>query len=298
MERIDGYLCIDDCEKVLADKDKHQYWVIINNEEYYFKPATLPYHELIAYYAAEILGIEACYCDLAVLNGEKGIISKSLRNKKDKLVLGDVFLDDYLLNSMNNIKKMGLSKGMADLIEIDYFEGGYSYSEQVNNLEIIWQALEYRYGNKVNIKEIMNQFVLMYLFTIIFHDVDKHPGNWMLIENKEGVNLAPLFDNERIFEDYCCGVNLSTSFNDSGDDICSSLKEFLKISSSEYFDFFVIKYDEIISNFDRILELVERQIGAEIPFIDRGRIVLGFSKNRLMIEKALDSFSKKRCLKN
>ena len=71
MKRIDGYLCIDDCDKVIADKDKHHYWVMIDDYEYYFKPAECPHHELIAYYAATILGIEACYCDLAILNGEK-----------------------------------------------------------------------------------------------------------------------------------------------------------------------------------------------------------------------------------
>lgn len=173
MERIDGYLVIDDYKRVVSDKDEKRCWVYLDGEEYYFKPTTVfdvdnklvnyAYKELVGYQAAKFLGINACYCDLAILNGEKGVISKSLRNDEVKLVSGNEILGDYIADNFEIVKSMGFGDELASQIEkyglgdtTRYFSAMY-----INNLEIIWQALEYKYKDRIDIYSVMKQFVMM-----------------------------------------------------------------------------------------------------------------------------------------
>lgn len=284
MKRIDGYLCIDDYFRKLVDREKGQYWVYIDGVEYYFKPSCISgllYSELIAYYMALELGVEVCFCDLAELNGERGYISKSLRSDNIELVPGEVILGDYLVNSLKVIADMGLCDDGVKMLKEDLMDdvSGCFCSDYVNTLEIIWQALEYRYGGKINIESVMNQFVLMYMYTIICGDADKHPGNWLVIESKENIRLAPLFDNELILNDYFSDVNLSVNFSDFNCSIFASLREFFKVSASEYFDLFIEKFEKIVDSFELILFKVESQIGMEIPFDDKQYIIDSFNKN-------------------
>ena len=312
MERIDGYLVIDECKRVVSDKNDEQYWVYIDDEEYYFKPTVFDmgnefvnfaYKELVGYQAAKFLGIDACYTDLAVINGNKGIISKSLRKEGINLVSGNEILGDYIADNFDIVKDMGMGSELASQTEkyglgdtTRYFSAMY-----INNLEMIWQALEYRYKDKINIKSIMHQFVLMYMFTIILGDADKHPGNWFILENGENIKLAPLFDNGNILIGYEEGydidkikMNFSTNFKDYEVNLVQTLKVFLETSGEEYFDLFVNIFDKMLMNFDAILDMVEKQIGVEIPEYEKEKIIVAFNKNSEKITEIIDSFKIKR----
>lgn len=300
MERINGYLCIDDCEKKLADKDKGQYWVYIDGVEYYFKPARFSYNELIAYYGAKILEIDACFYDLAILNGELGYISKSLRSEGVRLVSGDEIFGDYINHivesgSMNLFSEMFLNGKKANAIDKDFcYEDDEIEVDDINNLQVIWQALMYRYKNKIDINKVMDQFVLMYIFVVIFNDMDKHPGNWFILESEKEIKLAPLFDNELIFDNYYRNMNFSVSFQDYQGGVFNSLRVFLCAFPSEYFELFVNKFEKIELNFEMILALVEKQIGVGIPKFERNCIIAMFDKHSECIRKIIDEFNVKR----
>lgn len=304
MERIDGYLVIDGCKKVRADKDKDHYWVYIENQEYYFKEMDNPYNELLGYNACKYLGIDACYTDLAILDGKRGVISKSLRNNKSKLVSGDELLGDYLAHNFDIISDMGFVGVEADNVK----EYGlvnttirYLNSIYINNLEIIWHALEDRYKDKINISEVMHQFVLMYIFTILFADIDKHPGNWYIMECENGVRLSPLFDNGDILVSYEGGYEpenviacLSTNFNDNEVNQINSLKTFFEVSSYEYFLMFVSMFDKAVMNFDEIIKLCEKQIGRQIPKYEKEKIIVSFNKTQEKIQEVIDKYKKRK----
>lgn len=305
MERIDGYLVIDDCKRVVSEKDDEQYWVYIDGEEYYFKPTVFgsrnyAYNELLGYHAAKFLGLGACFCDLAILNGEKGIISKSLRNDKVKLVSGSEILGDYLALNFDMVKDMGFDKELADSVYEYGLSGDKKYfsAMYVNNLEIIWHALEYRYKDKININEVMHQFILMYIFTIIFGDADKNPNNWFIMEDGDDISLSYLFDSMDIFIGYEAGydpdkmtMSFSTNFKDYEVNLEESLKTFFKTSPREYYNWFVAIFNKVIMNFFVILEEIEKQIGMKIPLHDRNRLISNFNKNSLRIIEVIDSFS-------
>lgn len=303
MKRIDGYLVIDGCKKINSDKDKNHYWVYINGEEYYFKEMDNAYNELLGCNACKYLGIDACYTDLAILDGKYGIISKSLRDNGSKLVSGDELLGDYLANNFDIIKEMGFDGEVAVRVK-EYGLGDttrYLSSIYINNLEIIWHALEDRYKGLIDIEEVMKQFVSMYMFTILFADIDKHPGNWYVMEDKDGVRLAPMLDNGDILIGYEDGYEtdnviacFSTNFSDHEVNQINSLKTFFEISSYEYFLLFVNMFDKVVMNFDEIIALCEKQIGREIPKNEKEKIIVSFNNNCEKIQNVIDMYKKRK----
>jgi len=305
MTRIAGFLRIDTCPKELAHehhKKTNHYWVNIDGTEYYFKPTNFYYNELIAYHTAKFLGIDACFCDLAILNGEKGIISKSLRKENTKLISGRQIIKEYIYKSLNNLlytKKMIKNSGIFDWIfNKNYRNRNDMCMEYINNLEIIWQVLEERYKNdqRFNIESIMHQFILMYIFTILVYDGDRYACNWLIEETNLKIKLAPLFDNEDAFnytnekikQEHILkyAVNIETSDYNQ----LASLRTFLEISSSNYYDLFLELFEKISNNFDIIIKNVENQIGIEIPINKKERIISNFNTNMEQINKVLSEF--------
>lgn len=290
MERILGYLCIDEFDKVLVDSEKQHYWIYINGEEYYFKPTRHAYNEIIAYYGAKYFGIDACYYDLAMLNNEKGVISKSLRNPKIKLVSGDCILDNYLKKSYDELEKIGFSnKNLSEDVMCD----------DINNLEVIYNALLCKYGNKIDIESVMNEFVLMYLFDILFCNVDRHAGNWMLLESCNDIKLAPLLDNELIlkYDVFSGDVALKVNFNDSYSTSGESLRVFLNVYPLEYFKLIEERFLLVAENFIKIMNLVEEQIGSKMPLEIRNNLVSKFYINYSDLSKIMNDFKKTNLIK-
>lgn len=307
MDRIDGFLCIDGCEKVLAHehhKKNNHYWVYINGEEYYFKPTDNCYNELIGYHAAKFLGIDTCYCDLAILNGQKGIISKSLRNEKINLITGMQILNEYVYSSISNLywtKKM-LDK--SDIMKKIWFDDKYRdkseyISNGINDLENIWHALEYKYklDKRFNIEKVMHQIITMYIFTLLSYDTDKYAVNWSIMEYEDDIKLAPLFDNEDSFnytkdklnQNY--RINLSTNPENYNCNQLEAIEVFLKTSSSEYYDMFFEMYEKIFNNFNKIIENAEKQIGTSISLSKKLIIVNGFYKNMHQIRNFIEEYN-------
>lgn len=299
MERVNGYLVIDGCRCEVVNEEKGHYFVYIDGEEYFYKLITYHYKELVAYYGAKMMGIDCSFYDLAVLDKEIGYISKSFRKDNVRFILGEDILNDYLkgerifkeglVRNIDVINNMGVKALGIDNLN-DYIEDCYLESDDLNNLEIIWQALEYRYGDKINISKVMEQIILMYIFTIIFYDTDKQSSNWGILESDDDINLVPLFDNEFILNNSYAGVSLSVNFNDYNFDVTDSLINFLKISSKEFYDLFVLKFEMVEGNIERIFELVEMQIGVKIPDYDKDNMRMMFNDNCSYIRYILDGF--------
>ena len=301
MKRRDGYLVIDDCKKIETNKDKDHYWIYIDSVEYYFKPIRYydDYSELIAYYGGMLLGIDMCYYDLAVLNGRYGYISKSLRGENVKLVSGDDILLEYIKcdNNVDSLVDMGLELWVINKLRSSLDSGDdlseYDYLlDKLNNLEIIWQALEYKYKNLIDINKVMNEFVMMYLFTILFVDIDKHSGNWFIIEDKNGVRLAPLLDNELILNEYCETIGLTTNVKDNKG-IFNSLEVFFDTSSSEYFDLFISMYNKLRNNFDYIFDMIEKQLGIKFSLKEKNNIYNKFDCFEVRFSDTIRKFKRK-----
>ena len=305
MERIDGFLCIDNCKKELArehhTKTNH-YWIYINGEEYYFKPTNNYYNELIGYHAATILDIEACFCDIAILDGQKGIISKSLRKENIKLTSGSQILNDYAYDSISNLYWIKKMMNQSDISKKWWFNDKYRERSElvingIHDLENIWHALEHKYKDdkRFNSEETMHQIIMMYIFTLLSYDTDKYAINWLIEESKENIKLAPLFDNEDSFNYNKDKLNqnvrlaVSPTSETYYHSQLEAINSFLSISSSEYFNLFYEMYEKLINNFDKIIRKIENQTGAAIPPYKKLIIVNGFYKNMEQIKKCLEN---------
>ena len=298
MERIDGYLVIDDYKNVDFDSDRRRYLVYIDGIEYYFKETDMVYEEIIGYNALKFLGIDACYTDLAILNGKRGIISRSFRDNSSKLISGSELLGDYLAHNFDAVAAMGFVGELANWVRLYGIEDKMKYlsSFYVNNLEVICSALEDKYKNKVDIKKIMHEFIVMYMVTIIFGDIDKNPNNWFIMENVNGVRLAPLFDNGELlsyYDDECDPNDVFSIFSVCFEDVNVNQMESLKVffKRYDYFDLFNEMFNKVMFNFNEILKMSEVQIGRDIPDDDKGRLIEAFNKHCNRIKGVVDSYS-------
>ena len=294
MERVNGFLKLDGCR---CKKSSYigQYYVYIDGEEYYFKPTKSCYNEIVTYYILKFLGIDACSVDLATLNGRYGVISKSLRKEGVNLVSGNVILRSYLSNSLRFIEKMGFDNRYYRSLKLYYLNALSRPFKTINSLDIIWQALEYRYKDEINISEVMDQFVVMHLFDIIVNNVDRHEWNWMIEESDEGIRLAPLFDfdcclkeNYKVFE---MGVNFDDLYYDGKimDSARDRLANFLDVSSYDYLYLFLNMFNKVVNNFDIILSEVEEKIIRRIPVYVKKKMRDTLDKKSKQINELLDS---------
>ena len=309
MERKNGFLCIDNCRIESAHehlKKTNHYWVWIDGEEYYFKPTEHCYNELIGYQAAMILGIDACFCDLATLNGQKGIISKSLRSKKTQLTSGFDILKEYAYGSLSNlywIKKMMEKSYIRFWFDENYREKDNSIPESIlHDLENIWHALDYKYSTdkRFDLEKVMNQVVKMFLFTLLSYDEDRFSFDWLIAESEDDINLAPLFDNEYAFNYNEAKIHQRYKFSCSTDSDSfkyhqlQAIERFFSISSSEYFGLFCDMHETLVANFENIIGRVECQIGTLIPADKKSIIVDGFYKNMEQIRGVIEKYETRK----
>ena len=294
MERVNGFLKLDGCR---CKKSSYigQYYVYIDGEEYYFKPTKSCYNEIVTYHILKFLGIDACYVDLAVLNGRYGVISKSLRNEGVNLVSGNVILRSNLSNSLRFIEKMGFDNRYYRSLKLYYLNALSRPFKTINSLDIIWQALDYMYKDKINISEVMDKFVIMYLFDIIVNNDDRHEWNWMIEESDEGIRLAPLFDFDcclkENFTSFKMGVDLDAFINEGCivNSARDRLANFLDVSSYDYLYLFLNMFNKVVNNFDIILSEVEEKINRKIPVYVKMKMRDTLDKKSKQINELLDS---------
>jgi len=300
MKRVNGFLDLDEYFKnnVMDEKNNvtdgdfdYQNWMVINGQKYFFKITTDSYTELLAYEIATFLGIKATNYDLAIYEGNKGVISESFHKETNRYISGEEILKGYFRVPGNKgiLQKMGFKTDKTLYMLCD--------PHRINNLEIIWQAIEQRYkllNINIDIEKIMYDLVLLFIFNIIACQNDGLPHNWELEESENGVNLTQIFDNEWCFkinkEAIYPSSNLSTNFNDAYGSNYEILEEFLKSSSSEFINLFLEKFNMLSEDaFLKLIKKVEDKIGCEIPKNFKNSYILIFSLNKERIENVLEN---------
>lgn len=299
MKRVNGYLNIDGYfikkykrkypEELIKRINDTHYIIDIDGEKYYFKKIKNPYTELVAYEVAVFLGIPATEYDLAYFQSMYGVISKDFQKENCHYVSGQDILFQYLKNIWD-LEKMGLVSN-----EYNQFPDKAPFSFNINNLEIIWQAIEYRYKRlnvEIDIKSIMDSLILYFTFNILTLQCDGMSQNWMLEESGDNVSLVPIFDNEKCFllneKLRVPNTNLATNFNDIGKGNYKILDEFLKISSEEYNRLFQEKFNMLtLEVFCGLLDKVETKINTPIPENIKKEYIKLFIYNRQNVEEVL-----------
>lgn len=265
-----------DISNLKSNSKFYSFWFEYDGIKYYFKKRRSSldvYNELIAEELAKDFDILSAHYDLAIYNGNKGVISKNFISENDKYIP----MKDILINHHEKLCKV----------------------DKLNNLEDIWETLEDRYKNEEIVEKLMNQLVDIFMFDSLIGNYDRHVSNLGIIENKNGVNFAPLFDNEKILSDsilngvYSLGV-------DRDDYYLKILKEnflikFFRVSIPEYIEYYKSKL-WIISdeNIDKVLKRVEDRTNSMINENLKQKIRDKFEINRNMIENVLDEINQRK----
>lgn len=275
---------------VLSDYHNGQFWLKINDEHFYFKNTQDLYEELIVSECARYLGIPAVTYDLAIFERNEGVISKSYQKDNCEYVSGLQILANYV-NDRNNrvyLEQMGYSYDELMQLRKEL------KAEYINTLEMIWQALEYRYKNsklKINYENIMYNLISQFCLNILIGQHDGFPQNWEIEESKYEVNLVPYFDGGWAFRNFRNELpyqSMSVSSRDKGANNFQILETFLNVSSQEFISTFMLQFDKLNEEaFERIMEQVEARIEKKIPSGTKQRILNSFVDNRNAILEVL-----------
>lgn len=286
MNRVNGFLFLDDyyLDKVEDSSyaPSHK-WLTIDGERYYFKYTNSPYSEMIAYEIAKLLDIEAIEYDLAIYDGYAGVISKDYRQNDCKYIPGYMICLEYFMKNLDTMKQMGLEK----VTICDEYNEPYTFES--NNLENIWQALEFKYKDypREEVLKVMYKIVEQFIFTLLTASPDKGSQNWDVIEKAHSLDLVPLYDNEGIYEFSNVSMGMSVGFEDNNFDVKKVIEKFLKISSSEYIEMFLDKYYKLKEfGMENILKIIEEKTEYEILFKDS--YINEFNNHMKLIEGILN----------
>lgn len=275
---------------VLSDYCTEHYWLKINGEYFYFKNTPDLYEELIASECARYLGIPSVSYDLAIFNGKEGVISKSYQRDDCNYVSGTRVLSDYASDKNNRIYLEQMGYSYDELMQLRK----ELKAEYINVLEIIWQAIEYRYRDsklKVNYENIMHNLISQFCLNILIGQYDAFPQNREIEERKSEVNLVPYFDGGWAFRNFKKELpfqSMSVGFHDKGLNNFQILETFLRVSSNEFVSTFISQFDILNEDaFKQIIVQVENKIGAKIPSLTKERIINSFVDNRNAILEVL-----------
>lgn len=260
--------------------------IIYDNKEYYLKDIreninTL-YCELIADKLLNKLNLPHVNYYLAEFFGKAYLISNSFKKEDENYVSGYKILDEYkdALNSNLDINDM-------------------------NNLETIWNALEYRYTKMFEkskareiVSKLMNQLTTLFSFDIVVANDDRHQSNWMISENKENININTIFDNEYMLNFYLDKENLNSfalgiypEDTEHFINYVDVIKKYIRDSSSEFINKLIMVYNTLsIDVFLQCIKEVEEEFHFIIPSENRQLIINSYKKHYELLGQILNDY--------
>lgn len=241
---------------------KYAFFVNIHGIKIYFKESTKEgiVNELIIDSICKLFNKDVLEQDYGYITDKYnrkvyGLISNNYKDDNYSYISLDTILNDYYVYITNN---------NINYEKIRIYE--------LVNLETIWQALEYRYRNIDNSKEIvkklMEELVSRFLIDILTGQNDRYEFNIEIKEKDSDIKLANIYGNEEglMYDKFDMGVTMD-SLKYKGDYMASLLNEFFNISESKYIDIFNLMLDKLnIDKFKLIVNDIKLQVkDLEIP---------------------------------
>ncbi len=241
---------------------KYAFFVNIHGIKIYFKESTKEgiVNELIIDSICKLFNKDVLEQDYGYITDKYnrkvyGLISNNYKDDNYSYISLDTILNDYYVYITNN---------NINYEKIRIYE--------LVNLETIWQALEYRYRNIDNSKEIvkklMEELVSRLLIDILTGQNDRYEFNIEIKEKDSDIKLANIYGNEEglMYDKFDMGVTMD-SLKYKGDYMTSLLNEFFNISESKYIDIFNLMLDKLnIDKFKLIVNDIKLQVkDLEIP---------------------------------
>lgn len=230
-----------------------------NGSEYIFKEEEIRniINELVVIEICKLFDIDVVEQKLAILKLEDtlyyGLWSKNFKEKEYNYIFMAEILNDYFLYLSN------VANEYLDLMHYN-----------LNNLEFIWQVLEYKYKYYPNyekqIELFMNKLVDIFLLDVLIGQIDRHGFNIEIKDNNDIFSLTKLYDNTFAFDYTNLSLGVTCDSFDNNNFI-SLITEFLDISSYEYILRFknmletltINKFEEIVNDIKNNNDLIDEE---------------------------------------
>lgn len=257
------------------------------------------YNDLIVSELCKKVGIESCKVYLGKYKNRYGTLVENYKtNDKAIYVNGSIILKDYLKYlEKNHLVNEYLCENICYPIKNEY----RTYLiNKMNNLEIIWDALNYHFINFSDskrceiVKKIMDELTKRYSLDYLVMQTDRHERNWEIEETLDDAFLTPLYDNELsfCFDSYVPELKVDINNNIKFD---SELEKYLSFSSDYYKEEFVNLYNILTPEFlENTIKQLEIRMDFSFPVIYKQTVIKNYSKHYNDITSILNKTKNKR----
>lgn len=268
-----------------SDYKYGHYFIKYKSElKYYFKTTSNSRGEIIASILAKKLDIPTVNYNLASYNNLIGVVSENFKNKDYKYVDLSEILKNYFYKNIKQFK---------------YIDPDNHFYYYMTNLINIWQALEDYYKNdeRLNIKELMEEFVKLYIFNIFIGRFDTFSNNYVIEERNDSIHLAKAFDFGEAFNSYTNTIGLNIDEDNYNQNIEDSLLDFLNTSDEYFVNLFFKMFNKFDSeHFEEILDEYEKRTKSNYYQDDDhyDEIIKEYKTNYDRIKNVVDKFTHKK----
>ncbi|MEZ9338703.1 HipA domain-containing protein [Vibrio splendidus] len=138
--------------------------------------------EKIACELARLLGLPHAEYDLATHNGEQGIRTKKFTMEGDRLIAGNILIEDIVTNILNTV--------------LEPKQQSHTVARVISAMDFIitmppkgWEPIK-------NVQTAKEVFVGYVLLDCLISNQDRHNENWAMVTHTDGSkSLAPTFDH-------------------------------------------------------------------------------------------------------
>lgn len=260
------------------DVYKRKFSFYLNGKEYFYKEITNIrniYNELIAEEIASDLNIPHAHYDLASVGGNLGVISESFLEPGETIT----YMEDIL----------PLVRGYTNIVD------------EKNNLDDIWDALELKYHDSIEVYEMMIDVINIFLFDALVANPDRHCCNIGIINSKNNTRITPSFDNsEMICEpSIILGMySLAPRREDYKNPNRNMLEIMLNTGSKIYLEQLegwlpVIEEDNLLKILERVSKRINAPLNEDIVY----HILDEFNLNRKMLRDVISRVKENKKIK-
>lgn len=268
----------------------------------------LEFNELLVEEICKYLDIPSAHYDLATYKGVDGVISVSFKKDDYNYIDGYKIVKEYYdyLYDTNQLELLGIdyykeNDASKRTINKDGFISLDEYPDFMNNLEVIWASLDYRYRDyqdkDIRVANIMDGLLKKKYLDFILKQRDSHFHNWMIEENVRDSSLVPLYDNSLIlsFKNRDEYNKLPTSYREDWElpSMYEDLKDFLRISDTSQIDDFIELFNKLdIEAFDLCFKRVVDRTGY-VPSVDyKNKLYNNFERHRNKLSSIINEYYK------
>lgn len=298
MKRHDGYLLLND----LLDKDEIEIlntksitkigasdnkWIVINGKRFFIKNNEDWERELVCSEFSHLLGLDSVSYYIALINGDKYIISEDYQKQDKKYISGSTIIDDFYF---------GIKKENPEYFNDSRIKNETIYTIArmfLNNLDNIWSALLYKYKNNINREYIVAKLVTelekrFLVRSVLLMDNDYHSDNWC-IEEGEDVDLVPGYDYGSCLKGGFLGMPFGVFIDDTCDSHLIQFETYLDYTAKESVDKFIELFEKATPElFCKAIENVEEKI--ETKLTKRDELIEFYTNNYDELKKLITDY--------